>query len=88
MQNNHIHRTIMCLHWRRGQCICMVCVCIRVQKVYRPIATWSDCSMMFMEHAQVHGHMETAQHKTEGVIIYYVYKRGPGPRYVQKETQL
>ena len=38
--------------------------------IYRPAATWSDCSATFMEH--VHGRMETAQHKTECAIIFNI----------------
>ena len=47
-------------------------------EVYGSIATWSNCSVIFTEHAHVHGRMETAQHNIEGAIIYYVYGPGPG----------
>ena len=34
----------------------------RCPKLYRPMATWSDRSVFFPEHAHIHGCMETSKH--------------------------
>ena len=62
----------------RGQCILYgIGVCIRVRKVYRPIAAWSDCSVNFTEH--VHVRMETAQRDIEARSFITYTNPDPDP---------
>ena len=80
MWENHLAQNTMCPTGGVANAfVLVVSVCVRVQKLYRPITTCSNCSVIFPEHAHIHSSMETAQHNIEGTIIYYNIHMYPDP---------